>query len=544
MARLMGQTMQRPLLISSLLTHAARHHSDTEIVSRRVEGDVHRYTYHDAEPRARRLAQALQRLDCPPGERVGTIAWNGYRHLELYYAVAGSGRVCHTINARLPPAQLAWMINHAEDRVLCFDLGFLPLVEKIAPQLETVRHYVLMTDRAHMPVHTQLPRLLCYEALVEAEDGDWQWPEFDENTASGLCYTTGTTEHPRGALYSHRSTVLHSYAAALPGALGCSAQDAILSVLPMSHVNGWGVPHVAPLAGAKLVFPGPQLDGRSLYELCEAEQVTFCAGVPAVMVGIVNHMQQKGLRFGSLRRTVLAGSACPAELIRSLEDELHVGVTQAWGMTELSPLGTVSSLKAPHLALPAERQRRLRQKQGRAVCGIDIEIVGDDGERLPWDGRTAGNLMVRGHWVVERHFKSEAAALQDGWFPTGDVATIDPDGFMELTDRTRDMIKSGGEWISAADLEDIAAEHPAVQEVAAIGCRHPKWGERPLLVVVRRPGASLLCDELLESYEGRIPRWQIPDDVVFVSELPHTPGGKVNKHKLREMLGDYALPTD
>lgn len=544
MPYLMGRMMQRPLMISALLAHAARHHGDVEIVSKRVEGDLHRYTYREAELRARRLAQALQRLGCEEGERVGTLAWNGHRHFELYYAVAGSGRVCHTLNARLSQAQLAWIVNHAEDRVLCFDLSFLPLVEKLAPQLHSVRHYVLMTDRSHMPVHTSLPRLLCYEALLETEDGDWQWPEFDENVAAGLCYSSGTTGDPRGALYSHRSTVLQAWAAALPDAMGCSARDVVMPGLPMSHVNGWALPHSAPLAGAQIVFPGPHLDGKSLYELCEGERITFCSGVPSVWVGLVTHMQQKGLKFGSLRRTLVGGSACPPELLRSLEEELQVEVVQAWGMTELSPLGTVGSLKARHQSLPATQQRRLRQKQGRAVFGIDLAIVDEHQRPLPWDGESAGHLMVRGPWVAERHFKAEASALQDGWFPTGDIATIDADGFMEITDRTKDVIKSGGEWISSLDLERIALRHPAVQEAAAIGCRHPKWGERPLLIAVRKPGHEVSRDELLASYEGRIPNWQIPDDVLFVSEIPHTPTGRTDKLRLREMLGGYALPGD
>lgn len=543
MARLMGQTMQRPLLIPSILIHAARHHGDTEIVTRRAEGELHRTTYRELEARARRLAQALQRL-CEPGERVGTLAWNGHRHLELYYAIPGAERVCHTLNARIAPDQLAWMINHAEDRVLCFEPEFLPLVEKLAPRLEFVRHYVLMTDRARMPVHTSLPRLLCFEALLEAEDEDWAWPEFDENTAAGLCYTTGSGGSPRGALYSHRALVLQAWSAALPDSLGCSARDVVLAGLPMSHVNGWGVPHAAPLAGSKLVFPGSRLDGKSLHDLCEAEGVTFCAGVPAVWVGLVTYLQQKGLRFRTLRRTLLGGSACPPELARSLQDEFGIEVIQAWGMTELSPLGTVNAPKAGDAALPLERQHRLRAKQGRAVFGIDIGIVDEQGRPLPWDGTSAGQLVARGHWVVERHYRSEESPLQQGWLLTGDVATIDPDGFMALTDRTRDMIRSGGEWISAAELERIAALHPGVQEVAAIGCRHPKWGERPLLVVVRRPGASFNPDDVLASYAGCLPAWQIPDDVVFLKEIPHAPDGKADKVQLRQMLGDYALPND
>ncbi|MEY8879073.1 MAG: 3-(methylthio)propionyl-CoA ligase [Leptothrix sp. (in: b-proteobacteria)] len=546
MSTLMGQMMQMPLLISSLLVHASRHAADTEIVSKRVEGDIHRTNYKQAEQRSRRVAQALARLGTSPGERIGTLAWNGYRHFEIYYGVSGSGRVCHTINPRLFPEQIAWIINDAADQVLCFDLTFLPLVEKIAPQLETVRHFVLMTDYDHMPATTRLSGLLCYEELLEAENGDYHWPTFDENTASSICYTSGTTGHPKGAVYSHRSTVLHAFGAALPDAMDCSAADTILPVVPMFHVNAWGLPYAAPLVGAKLVFPGPHLDGKSLHELFESEQVTFSAGVPTVWLGAINYMKSNGFKTTSLKRTVIGGSTCPPSMMRTLEDDFGIEVIHAWGMTELSPLGTLAKLKAKHRNLPAAEKHHLLEKQGRAIYGIDMAILGDDGRELPWDGKTSGDLAVRGSWVLDRYFgRQESPHRQlngQDWFPTGDVATIDPDGFMQITDRSKDVIKSGGEWISSIELENVAVAHPAVYEAAVIACKHPKWDERPLLVVVKKPGAELTRDEMLAFYDGKIAKWQIPDDVVFVDEIPHTATGKMQKLKLRELFKDHRLP--
>ncbi len=543
---LSAHMMTMPLTISSLLVHAARHSGDTEIVSKRVEGDLHRYTYRDAELRSRKLAQAIERLGCAPGERIGTLAWNGYRHFELYYGSSGSRRVLHTINPRLFPEQIAWIINDAQDRVLCFDLNFLPLVEKLAPHLPGVRHFVLMTDRAHMPASTTIPALLCYEELVEAENGDWAWPEFDENEAACICYTSGTTGHPKGAVYSHRSTVLHALASALPDAMASSSADTILPVVPMFHVNAWGLPYSAPLVGARLVFPGPHLDGKSLHALFESERVTFSAGVPTIWLGVINHMKQNDLRLSTLRRTVIGGSACPPAMMRTLEDDFGVEVIHAWGMTELSPLGTLSRLKAKHRDLPPEQQHRLLEKQGRVVYGIDMEIIGASGEPQPWDGRSTGDLVVRGHWVVSGYLNRDDSPLQqiDGkaWFPTGDVASIDADGFMLITDRSKDVIKSGGEWISSIELENIAMAHPDVLEAAAIACHHPKWDERPLLVVVRKPGRELSREQMLDFYEGRIAKWQIPDDVVFVDEIPHTATGKMLKARLREMFREHRLP--
>ena len=545
---LMGRMMAEPLMISSLLEHAARHSGDAEIVSKRVEGDIHRTNWRELARRARQLAQALARLGCVAGDRVGTLARNGYRHLEIYYGTSGSQLVCHTINPRLFPEQIAWIINDAEDQVLCFDASFLPLVEKLAPLLKTVRHFVLMTSRAHMPADSAIPGLLCYDDLLAAEDGHYVWPRFDENTASSICYTSGTTGNPKGAVYSHRSTILHAYAAALPDAMNCSARDVILPVVPMFHVNAWGLPYASAIVGCKLVMPGPHLDGKSLYELFENEGVTFSAGVPTVWLGLLNYVKANGLKFSSFKRTVIGGSACPPAMMKTLQQDFGIEVIHAWGMTELSPLGTLSKLTTRQLALPPEQQQRLLEKQGRAIYGIDMAVIDDQGRSLPWDGVSSGNLVVRGHWVLDKYFNIDKSPLVSvdgvpGWFPTGDVATIDADGFMQITDRSKDVIKSGGEWISSIDLENIAMAHPAVAEAAAIAAVHPKWDERPLLVVVRRAGMTLTREEMLAFYEGRIAKWQIPDDVVFVDEIPHTATGKILKLKLREQFANHRLPT-
>ncbi|MBK1687280.1 3-(methylthio)propionyl-CoA ligase [Rubrivivax gelatinosus] len=539
-----GLMMQQPLLISSLLVHAERHHGDREVVSRRVEGDIHRTTYREMAARARRLANALAALGVKPSERVGTLAWNGYRHMELYYAVSGSGSVLHTVNPRLHPDQIVYIADHAEDQVLCFDLSFLPLVQAVAGRTKTIRHFVAMTDRAHMPADPKIPNLLCYEDLVDAHSDRYDWPEFDENTASSLCYTSGTTGNPKGVLYSHRSTVLHTFAIALPDALNCSATDSILPVVPMFHVNAWGLPYAACMTGAKLVFPGPGLDGKSLYELFEAEQVTVSAGVPTVWQALLAYVDANGLKFSSMRRTVVGGSACPPAMLRKFAEDYDVHVLHAWGMTEMSPVGTVAAFKPQHLALPEAERFAVMAKQGRAVYGVDMKIVDPAGRELPWGGPASGDLLVRGPWVLSRYFKGEGGnPLREGWFPTGDVARIDAEGYMLITDRSKDVIKSGGEWIGSIDLENIAMAHPAVAIAACIAVPHPKWDERPLLVVVRKPGAELTREELLGFYEGKIAKWWTPDDVVFVDAIPLGATGKMQKNKLREMLKDYRLPA-
>jgi len=537
-----GSMMDRPLLVSSLLEHAERQFGATEIVSRETGGALFRYTYRAAASRARRLAKALTRLGVAHGGRVATLAWNNHRHLEAYFAVSGSGAVLHTCNPRLHPEQLAYILNHAEDEVLMFDATFLPLVEAGAGHCPALRHFVLLGGPEDMPKESRVPGLICYEDLLAASDDDFAWPEFDERTASTLCYTSGTTGNPKGVLYSHRSTVLHSFALSVPDTLSLSAHDCVLPVVPMFHVNAWGIPHAAPLVGAKLVFPGKDLDGKSLYELMEAEGVTYSAGVPTVWLGLLAYMKQAGVRFSTLRRTVIGGSACPPAMLATFEDEYGVEAIHAWGMTEMSPLGTLAKLNWKQKQRPVEAQRHSREKQGHALFGVDMKIVGDDGQELPWDGRAFGDLHVRGPWVINRYFRKDDTPLVEGWFPTGDVATIDPDGFMHITDRSKDVIKSGGEWISSIDLENIAVSHPQVAEAACIACSHPKWTERPLIVAVRRPGATVTRDELLAFYAGKVAKWWIPDDVVFADELPHTATGKLQKLRLREIYREHVLP--
>jgi fatty-acyl-CoA synthase len=540
---MLGLMQQQPLLISSLIDFASRHHGDAEVVSRRVEGDIHRYTWRDVALRAKQVANALDATNLLFSDRVATLAWNGYRHLELYFGVSGSGRVLHTINPRLHPDQIAWIANHAEDQVLCFDMTFLPIVQEVRARTPGIKLFVAMCDAARLPKDTGIPNLVAYEDWIGGQSTGYEWPEFDENSASSMCYTSGTTGNPKAALYSHRSTILHAYAAALPDVMGISARDAILPVVPMFHVNAWGIPYSAALTGAKLVFPGAQLDGKSVYELIEGERVTYSAGVPTVWQMLLGHMKQNGLKFSTLKRTVIGGSACPPAMIDAFREDYGVDVLHAWGMTEMSPLGTLCTLKNKHLTLPAQEQMNIRLKQGRAIYAIDMKIVGQDGEELPWDGQHSGDLYVKGPWVIREYFKGEGGdPLVNGWFPTGDVATIDPDGYMQITDRSKDVIKSGGEWISSIDIENIAVAHPAVAMAACIGVKHPKWDERPIIVVVKKPGMELTKEELLRFYEGKAAKWQVPDDVVFVDAIPLGATGKMLKTKLREMLKDYKLP--
>ena len=541
---MLGLMQNHPLLISSLIDFAARHHQDGQVVSRRVEGDIHRYTWADVQKRAKQVANGLDALGLKAGERVGTLAWNGYRHLELYFGVSGSQRVLHTINPRLLPEQIAWIVNHAEDQILCFETSFLPIVQGIHAHCKTVKHWIALCDEDKLPKDTGIPNLMSYEAWIGKQSTDYTWPVFDENTASSMCYTSGTTGHPKAALYSHRSTVLHAYAAALPDVMGLSARDSALPVVPMFHVNAWGLPYSAAMVGCKLVFPGPALDGKSVYELMEGEKVTFAAGVPTVWQMLLGHVAQNKLKFSTLTRTVIGGSACPPAMIDTFRNDYGVDVLHAWGMTEMSPLGTLCTLKEKHRELPEDQQMAIRLKQGRAIFGVDMKIVGANGEELPWDGRTYGDLYVKGAWILDKYFKGEGGdPLRDGWFPTGDVATIDADGFMQITDRSKDVIKSGGEWISSIDIENTAMAHPAVAMAACVGMPHPKWDERPIVVVTLKPGAEVTRDELLAFYEGKVAKWQVPDDVVFVDSIPIGATGKMLKTKLREQLKDYKLPT-
>jgi 3-(methylthio)propionyl---CoA ligase len=543
-AIMQGLMMDVPLLISSLIRHADRYHGDAEIVSRTVEGPIHRYTYRDAHARARRLARALSRLGIAPGVRIGTLAWNGYRHFELYYAVSGMGAITHTINPRLFHDQLAYIIDHAEDKIVFFDLTFAALVEQLAGLCKGVKHWVAMTDREHLP-QKAVPGLLCYEDLLVAESDEFDWPVFDENTAAGLCYTSGTTGNPKGVLFSHRSTILHAFAISLPDNKCLSASSAVLAIVPMFHVNAWGIPYAAPLVGCKLVFPGPALDGASLYQLLESEAVDSTSAVPTVWMNLINYMQQSKVKFSTLKRTTIGGAACPPAMIKTLAEDFGVRVMHGWGMTEMSPVGTLNAPKRKHAGISADARFQLSLKQGRPLYGVDMKIVDGEGNELPRDGKSAGNLLVRGPWILRRYYNDAGGdpLTADGWLPTGDVGTIDADGYLQITDRSKDVIKSGGEWISSIELENIAIGHPAVLEAAVIGVRHPKWDERPLLIVVKRHGTDLTREALLDFYDGKIARWWLPDDVVFVDELPHTATGKLSKRALRERFRDYRLPT-
>ena len=545
---MLGLMQDQPLLISSLIEFADRHHGDGEIVSRRVEGDLHRTTWRQIAARSRQVANALETEDLLFSDRIATLAWNGYRHLELYYGVSGSGRVLHTVNPRLHPDQIAWIVNHAEDQILCFDLSFLPLVQAVHARCGTVRKWIALCDADKLPADTGIPNLVSYEAWMSHQSDVYDWPTFDENSASSMCYTSGTTGNPKAALYSHRSTTLHAYAAALPDVMGVSARDSVLPVVPMFHVNAWGIPYTAALVGCKLVFPGPAMDGKSIYELIESEGVTYAAGVPTVWQMLLTHMKPAGLRFSTLNRTVIGGSACPPAMMHAFQQDYGVDVLHAWGMTEMSPLGTLCTLKNKHLSLPMAQQDAIRLKQGRAIFGLDMKIVDGKGDELPWDGKAYGDLLVKGPWIVKEYFKSEGGdplvydAQGRGWFPTGDVATIDEDGYLQITDRSKDVIKSGGEWISSIDIENIAVAHPAVAMAACIGVAHPKWDERPIVAIVKRPGFEVSREELLAFYEGKTAKWQIPDDVVFVDAIPIGATGKILKTRLREQLKDYRLP--
>jgi fatty-acyl-CoA synthase len=541
-----GLMMDRPLLIQSLIRYAARYHAETEIVSRTTEGPLHRYTYGEAEPRAKQFAKALMRLGIGFGDRVATIAWNNHRHFEAYYAISGIGAVCHTINPRLFADQLAYIVNHAQDKVLLVDLTFVPLAEKMASSWPAIERYVIMTDRTHMPA-TSLPNALCYEDIVAAETSELEWPEFDENTASSLCYTSGTTGNPKGALYSHRSTLLHTYAICASNTLGIGMHEAICPIVPMFHVNAWGIPYGAAMAGAKLVFPGPRLDGASLQELFAGEEVTCAAGVPTVWLGLLQYLETTGKRIDSVKRVTCGGSAVPIAMIRTFAERYGVALIHGWGMTEMSPVGSLSIPNPRQIAEDREAEYARRARQGTPLYGIEFKIVTPDGRQLPEDGIASGELLVRGPWVIGAYYQDEAASRaaldSEGWFRTGDVATIDAEGCMQIVDRSKDVIKSGGEWISSIDLENAAMDHPDVAEAAVIGLPHPKWDERPFLVIVAKPGRELALDAVIGFLEGKVAKWQLPDDVVFVSEMPHGATGKVLKTQLREMFKDHRLPA-
>ncbi len=535
---MLGLMSERPLLVSAIITHAATYHGDVEIVSRTVEGPIHRYTYAAAERRSKQLARALLRLGISPGERVATLAWNTFRHVELYYAISGIGAVCHTINPRLFDDQIAYIVNHAADRLLFVDTTFLPLVERLAPSFPADCRIVPMTG-ADAIAEAGLATLPCYESLIAAEDADFAWPEFDERTAAALCYTSGTTGHPKGALYSHRSTVLHAFAISLPDAISISARDVVCPVVPLFHACGWGIPYAAPMNGAKLVLPGPRLDGESLYRLFEAEGVTYALGVPTVWLGFEAYLSASGAHCSTLQRVLSGGSAVPPSMIEAFERH-GIDLRQGWGMTEMSPLGTTAALKAKHGVLDPSARNAVKVKQGRPVYGVEMKLVDDDGHAQPHDGKSIGELLVRGPWIVSGYFEdeaaSEAAVEPDGWFHTGDMAVIDPDGYMQITDRRKDVIKSGGEWISSIDLENAAIAHDDVAEAAVIAVPDPRWGERPLLIVAPRPGRRPERQALIEFLARQFPKWMLPDEVVCIDEMPHTATGKIMKTRLRELF--------
>lgn len=532
-----GLMMETPLLVSSLIEHADAVFARTEIVTRTVEGPIHRYGWRDAHRRARRLAQALGALGIGEGDAVGTIAWNTHRHLELYYGISGMGAVIHTINPRLHPSQGVYILNHARDRALFVDLTFLPLVEAVWEKLETVRHVVVMTDRAHMP-ESPIPDLLCYEELLADQDGAYAWPTLDENAASGICYTSGTTGNPKGVLYSHRSTVLHAYAAAMPGMLSAGPGDALLPVVPMFHVNAWGVPYGAAMAGYKLVLPGPRLDGAGLTELMNAEGVTTYCGVPTVHLGLLAHWDESGESVPSLQ-VATTGGAAPGRRMVGRFRARGIDVLHGWGMTETSPIGTMSRLTPLHADLDEEQKVERIVRQGRPLAGVQLRVVDLDGAPLPHDGEAFGELQIRGPWVCSAYYGEEpgSALTEDGWFPTGDIAVLHPDGAMQITDRKKDLIKSGGEWISSIDLEDAAGRHPEVAMAAVIGVPHEKWGERPLLIVQPVREGSPSRDSILEFLAERVAKHWLPDQIVFVDSLPLGATGKVQKVRLREEYG-------
>ncbi|MEE8540738.1 MAG: 3-(methylthio)propionyl-CoA ligase [Desulfobacterales bacterium] len=541
---MLGLMQDRPLSISHLIEFAALNHSEGEIVSRTVEGPVHRYTYKDCATRSRQLAKSLEKLGVEQSDRIATLAWNGYRHVEIYYGVSGMGAVCHTINPRLFPEQIVYIVNHAEDKYIFTDLTFVPLLESIIDQIPQVKGFVIMTDEANMP-QTTLPNVICYENLLATSDDNYKWPVFDERTASSLCYTSGTTGNPKGVLFSNRSTVLHSYAVNTPDALGLSNMETILPVVPMFHVNAWGIPYAAAMCGAKMVLPGARMDGEALFELMESEQVTLSAGVPTIWMMLLGYMKENNKKLTTMKRTVIGGAAAPKAMIETFEKDYNVNVVHAWGMTEMSPIGTACNLKKKHTGLSLDEKIDLSLKQGRAIYGVDMKIVDGTGKKLPWDGKAFGNLLVRGPWITSGYFKGEGgdAVDDDDWFDTGDVATIDADGYMQITDRSKDVIKSGGEWISSIDVENEAVGCPGVAEAAVIAVPHPKWDERPLLLVVKQKDAAVTRENIIEHLKQSLAKWQLPDDIVFVDELPHTATGKILKMELRAKYRDYQLPT-
>jgi len=541
---MLGLMQDWPLLVHKILDHAALYHGDREIVTRSVEGPIRRTNYRSISERARRVAHALEKAGVKLGDRVATLAWNSERHLECWYGIAGLGAVYHTLNPRLFPNQITYIANHAEDKVLFFDISFAKLVAEIAPKVPSIKLYVAMTDRAHLPSDA-IPNLVAYEDFIADADADFAWRELDENTACGLCYTSGTTGNPKGVLYSQRSNVLHALMVGQTDAFGLRNRDTILPVVPMFHANAWALAFAVPMIGAKLVLPGPKLDGASIYELLDTERVTMTAAVPTVWLMLLQELEKTGKMLPHLKRVVIGGSACPQSMIEIFENKYEVEVTHAWGMTEMSPVGTLGTLKASLGELSYEKRLSYKIKQGHPPFGVEMKIVDDEDRELPRDGNAFGRLKVRGPGVAKAYFRDEGAGAFDkeGWFDTGDVATLDSHGYMTITDRAKDVIKSGGEWISSIEIENIAVGHPAVAEAAVIGVRHPKWDERPLLILVLKPHQHLAKDAMLKFLEGKVAKWWMPDDVVFANEIPHTATGKIQKLVLRQRFADYRLPT-
>jgi fatty-acyl-CoA synthase len=536
-----GQMMNLPLTITSIMNFAERVFGSTEIVSITADNPLHRYTYADAFQRTRRLANALAAAGVSEGDRIATLAWNDYRHFELYYAISCSGAVCHTINPRLFPEQVDYIVNHAEDKLVFIDPAFLPLLEGLQDKLPSVKRFVVLSDAENMS-ETSLRDAVDYESFIDGHSNSFDWPDLDENAASALCYTSGTTGNPKGVLYSHRSTVLHSYGAALPDAMGLSAREVVLPIVPMFHVNAWGIPYGAPMVGTKLVLPGSKMgDGETLQRLIETEQVTMSAGVPTVWLALLGYLRETGKQVTSLERVVVGGAACPLSIMEEFSEKHGVNTHHAWGMTETGPLGVFNTLKPGMEDLPQDQLDAIRVKQGRPIFGVDIRIVDDEGNVQPWDGESTGEVRIKGNWICSGYYRMEDADSHDadGYFGTGDVACMDADAYMRITDRTKDVIKSGGEWISSIDLENAAVGHPAVAEAAVIGVPHPKWTERPLLIVVKAPGAEVSKEDILSYLDGKVARWWIPEDAVFVDQIPHTATGKISKKDLRALFADY-----
>jgi acyl-CoA synthetase (AMP-forming)/AMP-acid ligase II len=532
-----GLMMDRPLLISAVIEHAANQYGDVEVVSRETHGPLFRYTYAACAARARKLANALTGLGLKAGDVIGSIAWNNHRHLEAYYGVSGSGMVIHTCNPRLHAQQLIYIINHAEQKAMVFDATFAPLIKGIAAHCPTVKTWICLADAANTPAIDGVANVVSFEELLAPCSDVFAWPEFDENAGAALCYTSGTTGNPKGVLYSHRAIVLQSMAGGMPNILSVSCRDTILPVVPMFHINAWCIPYGAPIAGAKLVLPGNKLDGESLHTLMEDEKVTISAGVPSIWQGLIAYVDQHKLRFSTMRRTGVGGSAMPQALIARFVDDYQVEVRHGWGMTETTAVATMGTLMPQDLDLPPEQQHAIVARQGKSLFGVEIKVIDEKGVTVPRDGSSQGELMVRGPWILRDYFKGERSPLQDGWFPTGDIATIDAKGIMQIRDRTKDVIKTGGEWISSIDLESAAVAHPAVAMAAVIGVKHPKWDERPLMFIVRKPGQAVEKDTLIAFLSERVAKWWLPDDIIFVDSLPVGGTGKVQKEELRKKYG-------